>query len=175
MLVPFCRILGSFLHISLCSWKVMLCSYYVMRFVCFIIILNQMFHFSSPSEISPINRCIVLYSFVAVLVMVKLHVYKSVLILRATSGLNFVASCSHLKENITGLDGLWIIKYFYFTNILMPLSKKLGNTPEMISIGNTFYSLPSLQILGVLVHLRGPFCFVYFIYIICFVLFFFLS
>lgn len=63
---------APFLHISLCSWKVMFCSYYVMRFVCFIIILNQMFHFSSPSEISPINRCIVLYGFVAGLVMVKL-------------------------------------------------------------------------------------------------------
>lgn len=98
----------------------------MMRFVCFIIILDQMFHFSSPSEISPINRCTVLYSFVAVLVMVKLHVHKSVLILRATSGLNFVASCSHLKENITGLDGLWIIKYLYFTNLLVPLSNKCG-------------------------------------------------
>lgn len=84
----------------------MLCSYCVMRFICFIIILNQMFHFSSPSEISTINRCIVLCSFVAVLVMVKLHVYKSVLILRATSGLNFAASCSHLKEKVTGLDDL---------------------------------------------------------------------
>lgn len=161
MRVPFCRILGSLWHISLCSWKVMLCSYYVMRFVCFMIVLNQMFHFSSPSEISPINRCMVLYSFVAVLVMVKLRVYKSLLILRATSGLNFVASCSHLKENITGLDGLWIIKYLYFTNLLLPLSNKCG-------VGqytwNDFSSLPLLQILGVVVHLRGPFCFALLIY-----------
>lgn len=84
----------------------MLCSYYMMGFICFIIILNQMFQFSSPSEISTINRCIVLCSSVAVLFMVKLCVYKSVLILRATSGLNFAASCSHLKENVTGLDYL---------------------------------------------------------------------
>lgn len=160
--VPFCRILGSFLHTSLCSWKVMLCSYYVMRFVCFIIILNQMFHFSSPSEISPINRCIVLYGFVAVLVMVKLHVDKSVLILRATSGLNFVASCSHLKENITGLDGLWIIKYLCFTDLLLPLSNKCGVGQYM---WNDFYALPLLQIPGVVVHLRGPFCFALLIYI----------
>lgn len=121
----------------------MLCSYYVMRFVCFMIILNQMFHFSSPSEISPINRCMVLYSFVAVLVMVKLRVYKSLLILRATSGLNFVASCSHLKENITGLDGLWIIKYLYFTNLLLPLSNKCGvgqHTWNDFFIANTWSS-----------------------------------
>lgn len=76
------------------------------------------------SEISTINRCIVLCSSVAVLFMVKLCVYKSVLILRATSGLNFAASCSHLKENVTGLDYLWIIKYLYFTNLLLPLPNK---------------------------------------------------
>lgn len=119
-----CRHLGSFLRIGLCCWEVMFCSYCVMRFICFIIILSQMFHFSSLSEISTINRCIVLCNFVAVLVMVKLHVYKSVLILRATSGLNFAASCSHLKWNVTGLDDLWIIKYLYFSNLLLPLPNK---------------------------------------------------
>lgn len=69
-------------------------------------ICSVVIRFTSLSEISTIIRRIVLCNFVAVLVMVKLHVYKSVLLLRATSGPDFAASCSHLKENLTGLDVL---------------------------------------------------------------------
>lgn len=88
-------------------------------------------------------------------------VYKSVLILRATSGLNFAASCSHLKENVTGLNDLWIIKYLCSTNLSLPLPNKCGWAVNvkwfLLANGPSVF----IEIIGAVVLLWGLFCIVF--------------